>query len=243
MKNVGFIGVGYMGYGIAKNILKHKNKLFVIANKNRKPIEKIVSDGAEEVKSFEDFSTKNLDAMFMCVTNTPIAKLISEKISDILDSKTLIIDITTHNKTGSMETEEIFKAKVAYKDPIAISQLGLLKECELDVEGLNEKGVQLGGLRAFDEIYSKIDSETIVNASKLYRYAWNNQPQVLGYGLAGQEEFIIDELKVSNKVCSPAAMEEQFDTDYKYYTGQFLKDGDISLFIPGSQIAINASGV
>ena len=111
MKNIGFIGVGYMGYGIAKNILKHKNKLFVIANKNRKPIEKIVSDGAEEVKSFEDFSSKNLDAMFMCVTNTPIAKLISEKISDILDSKTLIIDITTHNKTGSMETEKIFKAK------------------------------------------------------------------------------------------------------------------------------------
>ena len=36
MKNIGFIGVGYMGYGIAKNILKHKNKLFVIANKNRK---------------------------------------------------------------------------------------------------------------------------------------------------------------------------------------------------------------
>ena len=111
MKNIGFIGVGYMGYGIAKNILKHKNKLFVIANKNRKPIEKIISDGAEEVKSFEDFSSKNLDAMFMCVTNTPIAKLISEKISDILDNKTLIIDITTHNKTGSMETEEIFKAK------------------------------------------------------------------------------------------------------------------------------------
>ena len=43
--------------------------------------------------------------------NFAIAKLISEKISDILDSKTLIIDITTHNKTGSMETEEIFKAK------------------------------------------------------------------------------------------------------------------------------------
>jgi hypothetical protein len=111
MKNIGFIGVGYMGYGIAKNILKHKNKLFVITNKNRKPIEKIVENGAEEVKSYEDFANKNLDAMFMCVTNTPIAKLISEKISDILDNKTLIIDITTHNKTGSIETEKIFKAK------------------------------------------------------------------------------------------------------------------------------------
>ncbi len=111
MKNIGFIGVGYMGYGIAKNILKHNNKLFVIANKNRKPIEKIVSEGAEEVKSFEDFSKKNLDALFMCVTNTPIAKSISEKIATVLNNKTLIIDITTHNKTGSIETEEIFNEK------------------------------------------------------------------------------------------------------------------------------------
>jgi 3-hydroxyisobutyrate dehydrogenase and related beta-hydroxyacid dehydrogenases len=109
MKNIGFIGVGYMGYGIAKNILKHKNKLFVIANKNRKPIEKIIKDGAEEVKSFEDFANKNLDALFMCVTNTPIAKSISEKISKILNPETLIIDITTHNKSGSLETDAIFK--------------------------------------------------------------------------------------------------------------------------------------
>ncbi len=111
MKNIGFIGVGYMGYGIAKNILKYKNKLFVIANKNRKPIDKIVNEGAEELKSYQDFTNKNLDAMFMCVTNTPIAKLISEKLSKILDSKTLIIDITTHHKTGSIETEAIFKKK------------------------------------------------------------------------------------------------------------------------------------
>jgi len=37
MNNIGFIGVGYMGYGIAKNILDKGNNLFVIANKNRKP--------------------------------------------------------------------------------------------------------------------------------------------------------------------------------------------------------------
>ena len=109
MKNVGFIGVGYMGYGIAKNILKNNNNLFVVANKNREPIEKIVKEGAEEVNSFEDFTNKNLDALFMCVTNTPIAKTISEKISKILNDKTIIIDITTHNKTGSIETDTIFK--------------------------------------------------------------------------------------------------------------------------------------
>ena len=127
MKNIGFIGVGYMGYGIAKNILKHKNKLFVIANKNRKPIEKIVSDGAEEVKSFEDFSSKNLDAMFMCVTNTPIAKLISEKISDILDSKTLIIDITTHiNNASKSLLEKSSKDFTSSAPSLTIFSIGFL---------------------------------------------------------------------------------------------------------------------
>ena len=72
MSNVGFIGVGYMGYGIAKNILEKGNSLFVIANKNRKPIEKIVSEGATEVKSFEEFKEKKLNVLVKCVTNTTI---------------------------------------------------------------------------------------------------------------------------------------------------------------------------
>ena len=79
--NVGFIGVGYMGYGIAKNILKNGNNLFVIANKKRAPIDKIVSDGAIEVKSYNELCEKNLDALFLCVTNTPIALSIAEKVS------------------------------------------------------------------------------------------------------------------------------------------------------------------
>ena len=53
------------------------------------------------------------------------------------------------------------------------------------------------------------------------------------YGLLGhnptgnsalQEEFLIDELIVSNKVCSKRAMEDKFNTDYQSYTKQFLMD-------------------
>ena len=126
MSNVGFIGVGYMGYGIAKNILHKGNKLFVIANKNRKPIEKIVSEGATEVKTFEEFKEKQLNVLVKCVTNTPIAKEIATKLSNILDEKTLIIDITTHNKSGSIETEKIYQSKnINYKS----YAWWLLREC------------------------------------------------------------------------------------------------------------------
>ena len=108
MNNVGFIGVGYMGYGIAKNVLEKGNSLFVIANKNRKPIDKIVGLGATEVNTLEEFKEKKLNVLVKCVTNTPIAKEIATKLSNILDENTLIIDITTHNKTGSIETEKIY---------------------------------------------------------------------------------------------------------------------------------------
>ena len=113
--NVGFIGVGYMGYGIAKNILKKGNDLFVIANKKRAPIDTIVSDGAIEVKSYNELCEKNLDALFLCVTNTPIAINIAEKVSTLLKDKTLIIDVTTHNQNGSIKMEQIFsKQKINY---------------------------------------------------------------------------------------------------------------------------------
>ena len=46
----------------------------------------------------------------MCVTNTPIAKKISEKMANILNPKTIVIDITTHNKKGSIETDNIYKS-------------------------------------------------------------------------------------------------------------------------------------
>jgi len=111
MSNVGFIGVGYMGYGIAKNILDKGNNLFVIANKNRKPIDRIISKGAVEVKTLEEFKEKQLNILVKCVTNTPIAKEIATKLSSILNNNTLIIDITTHNKSGSIETENIYQSK------------------------------------------------------------------------------------------------------------------------------------
>jgi len=115
MNNIGFVGVGYMGYGIAKNILQKGNHLFVIANKNRKPIDKIVGRGAIEVNTLNEFREKKLNFLIKCVSNTLIAKKIALKLTKILEKDTLVIDVTTHNKTGSIETEKIYKSnKINY---------------------------------------------------------------------------------------------------------------------------------
>ena len=50
---VGFIGAGYMGYGMAKNLLK-ENDVYIIAHQNRDPIDRLVREGAIEVNSYND---------------------------------------------------------------------------------------------------------------------------------------------------------------------------------------------
>ena len=105
-KKVGFIGAGYMGFGIAKNILKNDFSLKVIAHKNRVPIEKLLKLGASEAKTYDELS-KDIDCLFICVTNTKIAKEIASSIVPKLKKEILFIDITTHKKNGSIEMESI----------------------------------------------------------------------------------------------------------------------------------------
>ena len=109
-KKVGFIGAGYMGYGIAKNILSNNFDLNVIAHKNREPIEKLVKLGAKEFFNYNDL-VKDIDCLIICVTNTPIAKDVAKEVLDKQNPDTLFIDITTHYENGSIEMEKILSQK------------------------------------------------------------------------------------------------------------------------------------
>jgi len=109
-KNIAFIGAGLMGYGIAKNLLLKNFNLKVISHKNRKPIDKLIKLGAVEFKNYDDL-LNNIDCLFICVTNTQIAIEIAETIITKLDKQILIIDITTHNKNGSIKMEKIFNRR------------------------------------------------------------------------------------------------------------------------------------
>ena len=109
-KNIAFIGAGFMGYGIAKNLILNEFNLKVMAHKNREPIERLVRKGAKEVNNY-DILLDNIDCLFMCVTNTPIALNIVKKIISKIDEGVLVIDITTHNKDGSLKIKSILDKK------------------------------------------------------------------------------------------------------------------------------------
>ena len=98
---IGFIGAGYMGYGMALNLV-NKYDLTVFAHKNRKPIDDLVQKGAKEATDLEELASLS-NVIIMCVTNTPIALDVINNIAPHLQKKTTIIDITTHKADGSIK--------------------------------------------------------------------------------------------------------------------------------------------
>jgi 3-hydroxyisobutyrate dehydrogenase-like beta-hydroxyacid dehydrogenase len=68
--NVGFIGVGLMGHGMAKNIVEKGWPLAVLGHRNRQPVDDLVGRGATEAKNAAELA-RDCDLVFICVTGTP----------------------------------------------------------------------------------------------------------------------------------------------------------------------------
>ena len=107
---VGFIGSGYMGFGMAKNLIKNFD-VYVTAHKNRDPINKLVNLGATEILNYKNLLNENLDCLMICVTNTPVAISVAEMIAPIIKEELLVIDLTTHDKLGTTKMKNIFHSK------------------------------------------------------------------------------------------------------------------------------------
>ena len=69
-RTVGFIGVGLMGHGMAKNILAKGSNLLVMAHRNRAPVEDLVARGAREAKTVAEIAA-GAESGVLCVTRSP----------------------------------------------------------------------------------------------------------------------------------------------------------------------------
>ena len=67
---VGFIGLGLMGHGIAKNLIAKGFPLTVRIHRNRKPAEDILAAGAKEAKTSAELARAS-DIVILCVTGSP----------------------------------------------------------------------------------------------------------------------------------------------------------------------------
>ena len=56
---IGFIGVGLMGHGIAKNIVEKGYPLVVLAHRNRAPVDDLLARGASEAKTAREVAQRS----------------------------------------------------------------------------------------------------------------------------------------------------------------------------------------
>ena len=93
---IGFIGLGFMGQGMAANILKKGWPLTVMAHRNRAPLEALVADGATEAKTPREMAA-DCDIIVLCVTGSPEVRAVIEGENGIAAAgRTLtIVDCST----------------------------------------------------------------------------------------------------------------------------------------------------
>jgi 3-hydroxyisobutyrate dehydrogenase-like beta-hydroxyacid dehydrogenase len=107
---IGFIGLGLMGHGMAKNVVTKGYPLTVWVHRNRKPLEDILAAGAKEAATIADLA-KASDIVFLCVTGSPQVEAISHGKHGLIENARpgmIVVD------TSTAEPESTAKLRKAY---------------------------------------------------------------------------------------------------------------------------------
>ena len=120
---IGFVGLGLMGHGIAKNLVTKGHPLTVRAHRNRKPLEDLLAAGAKEVSTNADLARGN-DIVFLCVTGAPQVEEVvfgADGLSSALKPGLIVVDTSTSEPaTTSKMREALAKHDVRFVDaPLA----------------------------------------------------------------------------------------------------------------------------
>lgn len=159
---VGLIGVGLMGHGLGKNILKNGYSLSVLAHRNRKPVESLLGQGATEAVSARELA-ENCDVVILCVTGSPEVEDTLYREGGLLEGMhegLIIADCSTAEPDSTLKVSaDIESAGGRYVDtPLTRTP----KEAEM-----GQLGVMTGGDEAtLAEIRPILDcfAETVIHA-------------------------------------------------------------------------------
>jgi 3-hydroxyisobutyrate dehydrogenase-like beta-hydroxyacid dehydrogenase len=97
---IGFVGLGMMGHGMAKNLVEKGFPLTIIAHRNRKPIEDLLGRGAKEAKSLEELAAAS-DIVILCVRG----------LTPGLKAGAYVLDASTADPTSTLALHSELKDK------------------------------------------------------------------------------------------------------------------------------------
>ena len=99
-ETIGFVGLGYMGHGMAKNILAKGHSLNVLAHRNRQPIDDLLSRGAVEAED-EHALAQASTIVFLCLPGSPQVEAVVDKLANSLAAGAIIVDCSTSDPVST----------------------------------------------------------------------------------------------------------------------------------------------
>ncbi len=105
---VGFVGVGLMGHGMAKNLVSKGWPLMVMGHRNREPVERLKSLGAREAATPRELAAQ-CEIVHLCVTGSPQVEALMRGADGLLAGAahgTVIIDCSTSNPVSTLALAE-----------------------------------------------------------------------------------------------------------------------------------------
>jgi 3-hydroxyisobutyrate dehydrogenase-like beta-hydroxyacid dehydrogenase len=100
---VGYIGVGLMGHGAAKNIVEKGHPLTIMGHRNRAPVDDLVKRGASEAKSAADVARAS-DILFLCLPSSVEVEATVYGPGGVLEGAhagLIVVDSTTADPTST----------------------------------------------------------------------------------------------------------------------------------------------
>ena len=112
-KKIGFIGVGLMGHGMARNLVEKGFPTIVLGHRNRAPVEDLLKLGAKEAKDVAEV-VKGSDIVILCVTGSPQVEDLVYRKDGILEkvmSGQIVVDTSTSQPGSTLKIFADLKAK------------------------------------------------------------------------------------------------------------------------------------
>ena len=112
-QKIGFIGIGMMGHGMAKNLLAKGYPLTFKVNRNRDNLADLIAAGAKEAKTNAACAQAS-DIVFICVTGSPQVEEIVYGAQGLLESGhsgLIVVDTSTAEPSSSTRIRNDLAAK------------------------------------------------------------------------------------------------------------------------------------
>ncbi len=110
---IGFIGVGLMGHGMAKNLITKGHPLVILGHRNREPVESLKALGAIEATTPRELAAQ-VDILHVCVTGSPQVEAVMRGADGVFASGKaglIIIDCSTSNPVSTLALAEEAQAQ------------------------------------------------------------------------------------------------------------------------------------